>query len=101
VKYEAPQVEKIQLYIDDPNGYLTGLPMPERKGKVRGRNLFMTKEQRLELKIQRAVGRGNRNQADYNRLIAIKNAADAARQQEDDGRRHPMDRQNDNLIQPP
>ena len=74
-------MEKIQLYVDDPNGYLNGLPVPDRKGKVRGRNLFMTKEQRLELKIQRAVGRGNRNQADYNRLIGLKTAQDAERQQ--------------------
>ena len=57
-KQEVQQVERVQLYVDDPNGFLNGLPEPDRKGKKRGRNLFMTKTQRIELKIQRAAARG-------------------------------------------
>ena len=69
-KAEKTTVERVEFYVDDPHGFLSNMVEPDRKGKKRGRNIFMSKQQRMELKIQRALVRGKKQEAAFERLLA-------------------------------
>lgn len=76
--YKASKEEKVynedpELYnvkIDDPNGYFKNMPAVDPKKKIKGRNIFMTKEEKLQLKVKRMEAKANKAQEVYNKLMA-------------------------------